>query len=545
MFNNKTDFSENERLEATTAVGIHHHGFYCPDINGIGFSWQKWQENAEEYARRGRCWFHTDQRGGCKFVFKEIKSKDASRQTAPYSYEIGNVTSQSHDDDGLNRVKCMVTSVETLEMNVETFMEMYSKEHGDFETDKARTHFDSLQRGFKQKASKKAERAKEQDDITTMATSSTEAKVGLTHAAATDTDTNAAGVALVVSVAETGSVPVPTQVPQSDSVTEHAPVPESDSGPETDSAPGASVAEKDSVTATSTHVTESDSVTEHAPVAERESDQKRDSVTETTTTGSLVKEPTSGPAEHHTEPPAAGARPQRKRSVPKFFGYDETSPPTPLPRVEDPPPLPRVEDPPPSPKIPEHLISKWEYVEESRVLLGDFKHLASIPKPDKEFLLSMMERDDITVVTEGIVGNFGDSEVPLGSIATPLHRHSYHDVLRYDRIKSHGDTWFEEGDFYSMTLGDFVSFLEKKLVSGGDRSFEFEDDKKVKHGIDNVDDVVFYLIDCDMNKNHVRLRQMYLDQFKVPEILPGSKFCMLNAVSFIEREILIFSFIVS
>ena len=59
------------------------------------------------------------------------------------------------------------------------------------------------------------------------------------------------------------------------------------------------------------------------------------------------------------------------------------------------------------PQIPSGLTGKWSYEENQRLLLADFKLIDphEIPKNDLLFLRKMMQRDDITVVLDGLIGN--------------------------------------------------------------------------------------------------------------------------------------------
>ena len=70
---------------------------------------------------------------------------------------------------------------------------------------------------------------------------------------------------------------------------------------------------------------------------------------------------------------------------------------------EDLPPLP---PPPPLPSFPNTGFCQWSFDEESRVLYANFRGVSStttnVKLEDETFLLRMMERDDITVISDGL-----------------------------------------------------------------------------------------------------------------------------------------------
>ena len=69
-----------------------------------------------------------------------------------------------------------------------------------------------------------------------------------------------------------------------------------------------------------------------------------------------------------------------------------------------------------------------------RVLLADFRDLTEIPEQDKWFLVRMMERDDISLVSDGML-NGHVSEIPLDAIASSFEEKPFHKFRRYDRIE--------------------------------------------------------------------------------------------------------------
>ena len=87
-----------------------------------------------------------------------------------------------------------------------------------------------------------------------------------------------------------------------------------------------------------------------------------------------------------------------------------------------------------------------------------------------------------------------------------------------------------------MKVADFIKYLKLRLEESSDKHFRFQDVENKTHKLKNVDDVVFYMIDCDMPKYLLELYNEYIRWFKIPEVLPASEFCMLNAVSCLGYE---------
>ena len=84
----------------------------------------------------------------------------------------------------------------------------------------------------------------------------------------------------------------------------------------------------------------------------------------------------------------------------------------------------------------------WSFEENSRVLLAKFniKNNKSIDYRQKESLLKMMERDDITVVSEGLVDSLNQTLWHLDYVKSLVGDKPYHKVRRFERqLKSGND----------------------------------------------------------------------------------------------------------
>lgn len=162
-----------------------------------------------------------------------------------------------------------------------------------------------------------------------------------------------------------------------------------------------------------------------------------------------------------------------------------------------------------APKIPEELKDNWHYDEESRVLLGRFSTISEISTMDKLFLLKMMERDDISVVTEGMLRGIR-SYVPVDEIENAFGENPYHKFRRFDRMERDGlNVYVESNQFVSMKVTDYIDYLTLLTVEGGDRAFAFTDNYGREHRIDDASRVVFYMIDVDVPKFLPRMNDEY------------------------------------
>jgi hypothetical protein len=182
--------------------------------------------------------------------------------------------------------------------------------------------------------------------------------------------------------------------------------------------------------------------------------------------------------------------------------------------------------------IPESLRERWTFDPKTRVLKGDFRHVVQVHDDDRTFLLSMMEKDDISVVSEGLLDAY-PSGIDMAELATTFGMKPHHKFRRFDRITDeNGKKVFKEGGTISMKMSDFVAYMNLRLrMDSKCKPFSFEDGKHRTHSFANAEDVALYFIDCDMPKYLPSLNKEYKHRFKVKEILPGGTFCMMTYVS--------------
>ena len=179
-----------------------------------------------------------------------------------------------------------------------------------------------------------------------------------------------------------------------------------------------------------------------------------------------------------------------------------------------------IPPPPPLPDLPNTGYCKWSFDAESRVLYANFRNITApinpqfpvIMPPDEEFLLRMMERDDITVISEGLTDEISASlwtrEYIVGCIGSEYH-HKFRAFQKKTRTVANTtndkqttatktiEYHEEKSGWYSMKFSSYFDYLEKRRnvqEKGGDgnsgnsrsndRMFSFEDCNGKEHSID-------------------------------------------------------------
>jgi hypothetical protein len=119
----------------------------------------------------------------------------------------------------------------------------------------------------------------------------------------------------------------------------------------------------------------------------------------------------------------------------------------------------------------------WSFDQTTRVLLANFlapaaKHDGKVivTRDDKEFLLDMMQRDDITVISEGLAGSVTESFLlDQNYIKTSIGSQYHHKVKEFRKtsVKPRGcvltgetDGLYDETKWHSMTFRDYFTYLE-------------------------------------------------------------------------------------
>ena len=212
--------------------------------------------------------------------------------------------------------------------------------------------------------------------------------------------------------------------------------------------------------------------------------------------------------------------------------------------------LKAIPPPMPLPELPRTGKCTWTFDEAQRILLADFsasassfqggEHFAMDPK-DEAFFLEMLERDDITVISEGLLSQstLNPEYWKLEYLQTVLNQEYYHKFRRFDTtVDTNGLEKCREVDgMYSMRIGTYVEYLKKRhnvLTSeegaSTDPSFSFVDHEGREQKIGHVGVSAIYMIDLDINKLVPNLHEDFLDSFRYPGVLPGGDHCMMNSV---------------
>jgi hypothetical protein len=223
--------------------------------------------------------------------------------------------------------------------------------------------------------------------------------------------------------------------------------------------------------------------------------------------------------------------------------------------------------PPPSeiPSPPVHCSITWTYDPESRVYLGDFSSVAVIPKDQKLFLGSLMERDDITVIMEGLYEEVTDAKNFLGLLGCRFDRRRFGKFRRFKRCHSPetGFTDYEEVDGYiTMNVNqDYLNYVARKAYGGSDFwSCAFDLQMPIETKADAGSDLVITtdlaveantarktnatpgplddtshdqsisMTDVEMTRHFPQFNRDYKQKFKMKEILPGGDWCLMSHV---------------
>eukprot|EP00934_Nitzschia_sp_Nitz4_P008353 Nitzschia sp. Nitz4//scaffold74_size92883//47486//53507//NITZ4_004826-RA/size92883-augustus-gene-0.13-mRNA-1//-1//CDS//3329557604//8343//frame0 len=251
----------------------------------------------------------------------------------------------------------------------------------------------------------------------------------------------------------------------------------------------------------------------------------------------------------HGKPPPAHREPFVWRQDPNPTYIEEIAhsyhnPPLPSAETDGilPGGLKPIPPPPEVPEAPSTGLCDWTYDELNRIYLGVFKAAESIKDGihpvDKEFLLLLLERNDITVITEGLL-DWNVLNPDIWNLDNILNEGSYefsHKLRRFDKVidASGVESVVECDGFYSMRLVDYVKYLNQRQQSNQEgasvsNTFEWKDYNGVEKSV-NVQVSALYLVDVDITKYLPGVADDFRKAFRLETILPGGKDCMMNQV---------------
>lgn len=216
--------------------------------------------------------------------------------------------------------------------------------------------------------------------------------------------------------------------------------------------------------------------------------------------------------------------------------------------------------PPPSApfnNLPNTGKCKWSWDKEQRILLADFSRSISLANTfamdpiDEAFFLQMMERNDLTLISEGLISpqSLNPDLWDPKYLRRVLEHEYYHKFRRFDTVKTKDgfEEYTEVDGLISMKVGDYIAYLEKRqdYLQGKDRaqpSFSYVNHEGNVEEL-NVGTSALYMIDVDTNRLLPKLNANFLQSFRYHGVLPGGSHCLMNSVSdiFVDWQWTLFS----
>lgn len=216
-------------------------------------------------------------------------------------------------------------------------------------------------------------------------------------------------------------------------------------------------------------------------------------------------------------------------------------------------PLPLEED---LPKFPNTGKCEWSFEEKSRKVLAKFL-TDDIDDEDRNFLLQMMERTDIALVSEGLYKEKHQKCWDLEYIKHRAGNQISHRIRRFKLVKRTAADFFKsrfdknpkEGEIgneaesfvtpmelnqdTSMRISDYINYIEawEKQSQIG---FEDNKDNTFRTSSRDLYDLSqdrLYLIDFDFKKMLPESYESFKNNFMLPEVLPGGEYCLMRSVT--------------
>ena len=210
---------------------------------------------------------------------------------------------------------------------------------------------------------------------------------------------------------------------------------------------------------------------------------------------------------------------------------------------------------PPLPKLPSTGYCNWSFDEKTRVVMADFSKQSGpfyLVCEDEEFMLNMMERDDISLIVDGLADDMDPFLWNMEYINRTGNGKIYSKIKLFRKTDFNNERDNGTNDEVTnnihipikgtlrMTLGDYYKYLilRKRVLTEDDRSihsneksaYKFNDDAGISHEVDVRKDIL-YMIDCDMKQLPPSLCIDFHENFKLRCNLPGGKNCLLSEVS--------------
>jgi hypothetical protein len=190
---------------------------------------------------------------------------------------------------------------------------------------------------------------------------------------------------------------------------------------------------------------------------------------------------------------------------------------------------------PPLPEFPDTGQCQWSFDSDSRVLLATFNG-SEINKQDEGFLLHIMERDDITTVSAGLIEGLDENKWKISNVANPFLKDDYyHKCRQFTKVTSVNEeiSYKEMDGMLSITIADYLTYLKLRenglQDSSTDPLFYFRNSDGNDCHVDVVNTII-YVIDIDMVKLLPNWHDNFMSKCKLQSILPGGDHCMTSLV---------------
>ena len=180
----------------------------------------------------------------------------------------------------------------------------------------------------------------------------------------------------------------------------------------------------------------------------------------------------------------------------------------------------------------------WSYDHARRIVLGKFTNVTDIHWRHKRYIGEIMERDDLTLIMEGLVANLCAKmeglKLLLKELRLDFGNEVYHNYRRFDRVTD--DEGFvtyrtTNSGVTPLKVKDYVRYLTTWMGESPSSPFSYKDENGLEVKFDSATDVVFYMLDVDMTEYLTKINSSFETEFKMKEILPGGAWCMVNSVS--------------
>jgi len=159
-----------------------------------------------------------------------------------------------------------------------------------------------------------------------------------------------------------------------------------------------------------------------------------------------------------------------------------------------------------TPALPTSGSCTWSYDPDAYLIFGKLERGKGIDAVDLEFILSIMEDPNFTLVMEGLADGIDEKLWSLQGLEVRTSHIVHH---KFSEFTKSGTTAKDKGGYCSMPLSEYFTSLREKR--GGSK--------------------ILYLRDLDIPQYLPVHHHDLLRNFGLPDLLPGGSFCMMNAVS--------------